>query len=93
MSTMAPDPDTPKGHVEIRDSDGNTLGFFTPASTAQTPIKAKTEALIDCVELARRKAAHKTGRTTREVFERLQSLTQDPDLVTYLQEKIDGLTE
>jgi hypothetical protein len=59
----------------------------------QVPLHVQTAARIDRAEIARRKASHKTGRTTREVFERLQSLTQDPALLAHLQEKIDGLQE
>jgi hypothetical protein len=33
------------------------------------------------------------GRTTRELFEHLKSLTTDPAMQAYLQTKIDGLKE
>ena len=99
MNTITPNADTlallrqVSALVEFRDPDGNTLGFYAPASMEQARLHVQAAARIDRTELARRKASHKTGRTTREVFERLQSLTQDPDVVAHLQEKIEGLGE
>ncbi len=83
----------PNDLVEVRDSEGGLVGHFTPVNTERAPLLAQTAARVDPAEIARRKAAHKTGRTTCEVFERLKSLTQDPALLAHLQEKIDGLKE
>jgi hypothetical protein len=87
MNRQASDP------IEICDAAGRVVGHLAPASMERTPLPVQTATRIDRAEIARRKASHKTGRTTREVFERLQSLTQDPALLAHLQEKIDGLKE
>ena len=81
------------GLAEIRDPEGKVLGFFAPVEVSHAPQYAGAAASIDRAELARRKASEKTGRTTREVFERLKTLTHDPEVLAHLQEKIDGLTE
>lgn len=81
------------GLAEVRDPGGNVVGFFAPVSLNHAPQYARAAASIDREELARRKASRPTGRTTREVFERLKGLTDDPELRAHLQEKIDGLSE
>jgi hypothetical protein len=81
------------GPAEIRDPEGKVVGFFAPVSVNHALQYAQVAARIDRAELARRKASEKTGRTTREVFERLKTLTQDPETLAHLQQKIDGLEE
>jgi hypothetical protein len=79
--------------VEICDAAGRVVGHIAPASKEQAPLHAQTATRMDRAEIARRKGSHKTGRTTREVFQRLQSLTQDSELIAHLQAKIDSLQE
>ena len=99
MTTMTPNADAlaflrqASDLVEIRDPEGGIVGYFAPVSMERAHLHVQTAARIDRAEIARRKASHPTGRTTREVFERLQSLTQDPALRAHLQEKIEGLKE
>jgi len=82
-----------KGLVEVRDARGKVIGFFAPVAVESAPQYARAAAHIDRAELQRRKEAKEKGRTTKEVFERLKDLTSDEDSRTYLQQKIDGLTE
>jgi len=80
------------GPAEIRDTKGNLVGFFAPANAGQVRLNGPaTEA--DLPEIERRKVAETGGKTTREVFERLQSLTTDPALQAHLQQKIDKPAE
>src|SRR5262245_1461819 len=95
------------GLAEIRDASGAVVGFFAPISVERARQYAQAAAQIDPVELQRRKEAAKTdwaeierrkreepsGRTTREVFEHLQSITEDAATRAYLQAKIDALRE
>lgn len=80
------------GPAEIRDLKGNLVGFFAPAGPGRVVLNGPaTEA--DLPEIERRKATEKTGKTTREVFERLKGLTTDPAVQAHLQQKIDRLAE
>ena len=81
-----------RGPAEIRDADGNLLGYFTPARpTGLFPTTRATEA--DLPELDRLAAAALPGKTTREVFEYLKTLTNDPTDLADLQRHIDELAE
>jgi hypothetical protein len=80
------------GPAQIRDTKGNLVGFFAPANVGHVRLNGPaTEA--DLPEIERRKATEPGGKTTREVFERLKSLTTDPAMQAYLQQKIDRLAE
>jgi hypothetical protein len=80
--------------VEISDANGKLLGLFVPAKLERgKQIYAKVMAETDWAEIDRRAQSTEKGHTTREVFEHLKSLTQDPQMQAYLQKKIDGLME
>lgn len=80
--------------VEITDNDGTLIGFFVPASLKRDKQPYPPRAVpLDMDELARRSATAKNGKTTREVFEHLKSLTQDPKDLADLQMHIDQLAE
>jgi hypothetical protein len=80
------------GPAEIRDLKGNLVGFFAPANSGGVRLNGPaTEA--DLPEIERRKATETGGKTTREVFERLKSLTADQALQAYLQQKIEKFAE
>src|SRR5262245_16406724 len=79
--------------TEICDSTGNTVGFFAPASKWKSDWRVRAAALVDPAEIQRRKTEEKQGRTTREVFEHLKSITEDEPTRTYLQKKIEKLAE
>jgi hypothetical protein len=80
------------GLAEIRDPSGATVGFFAPVSMERAHLYAQAAAQAR-TEIERRKREEQAGRTTREVFEHLQSLTDDPDLRAYMQKKIDDLRQ
>jgi hypothetical protein len=77
--------------AEIRDAQGNLVGFFASACIDHAREYAWVAARIDLAELQRRKENNLPGRRTREVFEHLKSLTQDEKMRAYLQTKIDRL--
>src|ERR1700681_3555307 len=78
--------------VEISDESGNLLGLFVPANLERGKrLYAELASRADHEELDRRAAERGKGRTTREVFEPLHSLTDDPTLQAYLQQKINRL--
>jgi hypothetical protein len=79
--------------VEVRDASGNVVGFFAPVALPQASSYARVAAQIERAEIERRKQANVKGYTTREVFEHLQSLTQDERMRAYLQQKIERLRE
>jgi hypothetical protein len=76
------------GPAEIRDAHGNVVGFFAPASGAAAG--GRTEE--DWEEL-RRRAQSTGGRSLKEIFRRLQSLTADESARARLQKKIDQMAE
>lgn len=76
------------GPAEIRDADGNFVGFFTPAGDESAVVRSEEE----LAEMHRRAQA-KGGRTLKEIFQRMQSLTADESDRTFLQEKIDRMDE
>src|SRR5438552_15390478 len=82
-----------KGLTEIRDPKGAVIGYFAPAALGEGESEAERSARFDPAEIERRKSAQGKGRTTRQVFEYLQSLTTDEKMRGYLQQKIDSLTE
>ena len=80
--------------IEICDASGTVLGHFTPVNPERVQARYRNSApRIDREELKRRKAQGRPGHTTRELFERLKSLTPDRKMQDYLQEKIDKLAE
>jgi hypothetical protein len=77
------------GVAEIRNPDGKVVGFFAPVShqsalgSAQAAARGGDQA----------KEPPPRGRTTREVFLHLRSLTNDEQVKAYLDQKIKGLEE
>jgi hypothetical protein len=76
------------GPAEIRDADGNMVGFFTPAGAENAVGRTEEE-----WEELRRRAQSTGGRTLKEIFQRMQSLTTDESERADLQEKIDRMEE
>lgn len=76
------------GPAEVRDADGNVVGIFAPVA----PEHAKAAARTDWEELERR-ARSTGGRTLKQIFQRLQTLTSDEAVRSRLQMKIDQMTE
>jgi hypothetical protein len=61
-----------KEPTEIRDADGQLIGYFTPAG--QTEPAPRLRDLFDPAELQRRKALQQKGFTIEEVHAHLKSL-------------------
>ena len=64
------------GLAEIRDSNGQIIGFFAPVALEKAHLYAEAAAHFDPSENQRRKAEKLPGRTTGEVLEHLRSLEQ-----------------
>ena len=80
--------------IEIGDPNGNVIGFFAPVSLAHASRYAESAARIDRKELDRRfSAEHGKGRSLREVYEQLLTLTTDPQGQAHLREQIERLAE
>ena len=77
--------------VEIVDSNGQVVGHFTPDAERLRRLYEDTASLPDPAELDRQLKAEGPGCTTRELFQHLLSLTTDPQMQAYLQEKINKL--
>lgn len=79
--------------TEIRDGNGQVIGFFAPIAIPNAQAYANAATHLD-PGLARERS-RKEGKvfTTKEVFEKLMSLTQDEQMKNYLQAKIHGLVE
>lgn len=82
-----------KDLTEIRDATGKVVGIFAPSSSEKARMLARAAAHVDLAEIQRRKEANLPGKTTREVFEHLKTLTQDEPTRAYLQSKIDRLAQ
>ena len=76
------------GPAEIRDADGNMVGFFTPAGDANAVVRTEEE-----WEELRRRAQATGGRTLKEIFQRMQALTTDESVRVRLQKPIDRMAE
>lgn len=64
-----------KEQIEIRDADGELLGYFTPyVSKEETELYEHAKTLFDPEEIKRREAANLPGRPLEEIMKRLQSL-------------------
>jgi hypothetical protein len=63
-----------KGVTEIRDANGTTVGFYTPAAIPNAASFAKILGPAGPEELKRRKESNQKGSTTAEVLARLQAL-------------------
>jgi hypothetical protein len=61
--------------AEIRDADGNVLGYYTPRARAEARLYEKARALFDSAQTKRRKEAERgKGYTIEQVMERLKAL-------------------
>jgi hypothetical protein len=58
---------------EVRDANGNVVGFFAPLSLPHGQEYAKAAAQIDPAEMQRRKKDKRPGHTTKEVLKRFSS--------------------
>lgn len=63
--------------AEIRDTDGNVIGYFTPAGHHEVLLYRDAAAHLDPDEMKRRKESGAKGFTTNEVLEHLKS-TEKP---------------
>ena len=59
--------------TEIRDQEGNVVGYFTPACLDKARLYAEARSHFDPKEMRHRKESGEKGGTTAEVLERLQS--------------------
>jgi hypothetical protein len=64
------------GLTEIRDSAGQVLGYFSPASQNAPEAYARAASQFDAEEMKRRKLSNEKGRTTSEVLSRIATLDQ-----------------
>jgi hypothetical protein len=76
------------GPVEIRDEDGAFVGVFSPVGDGYAVDRTPEE----WAEMDRR-AQNTGGRTLKEIFQRMQALTQDESVRARLQESIDRMDE
>lgn len=60
--------------VEIRDANGNVIGYFTPASQPNARLYSEAAAHFDPEEMKRREESFEGGCTTPELLERLKKL-------------------
>src|SRR5258708_35117113 len=82
-----------KGLTEIRNSKGVIIGFFAPRQLQHARRYAELMTHFDPAEIERRKRPGRKGFTTKEVFERLQSLTKNRSMKIHLRKLIKGLEE
>lgn len=81
-----------KEQAEIRDAAGNFVGVFTPArSSAPYPTTRATEA--DLAEIDRRRATETGGKSLREIFLHLRTLTTNPAAIADLDRHIREFDE
>lgn len=62
-----------EGETKLCDTDGNTIGVFTPAEVAEVEHYEQMKRLFDSEEIKRRKATEKGVHTTQQILQRLQS--------------------
>ena len=60
--------------AEIRDANGNVIGFFAPLSLPHAQEYAKAASQVDPTEIQQRKKDKQPGHTTKEVLDRLKSM-------------------
>ncbi len=65
---------TLQGLTEIRDSQGNVIGYFSPASSEHADAYSQAAAAFDAEEMKQRKASGERGLTTAELLTYLKSL-------------------
>src|SRR5437879_6237142 len=79
--------------AEIRDGQGQIIGFFAPVSLEHAARYAQAATMIDRAEIQRRRAIPGKSYTTKEVFEHLLSMTTDEKMRQDLQRKIEVQVE
>jgi hypothetical protein len=62
------------GLTELRDAEGNVVGFFAPVSVDRAPLYAQAAADISPADVKRRKEEGGKTHTTPEVLRRLDAL-------------------
>src|SRR5260370_38909783 len=77
----------------IRNPQGEIIGLFAPRALQHASKYAELFTRFDPAEIERRKRSGKKGFTTKEVFQKLQSLTKDRSMKNHLQKLIKGLEE
>lgn len=77
----------------IRNSRGEVIGLFAPRSLRHAKKYAALFTRFDPAEIERRKRSGKKGFTTKEVFQKLRSLTKDRSMKIHLQKLIKGVDE
>lgn len=82
-----------KGLTEIRNSKGEIIGFFAPRNLQHARKYAELITRFDPGEIERRKRSGRKGYTTKEVFQRLQSMTKSRSMKSHLQKLIKGIEE
>ena len=60
--------------TQIRDSQGNILGYYTPDAARIRGLYEEARAHFDPTEFQRRKEANNQGYSLAEVFEHIRSL-------------------
>jgi hypothetical protein len=65
-----------QGLTEIRDTDGNVIGFFSPVDRERAAAYAKAASHFDPAETKRRMESTEKWYTTAEVLEHLKKLEQ-----------------
>jgi hypothetical protein len=63
-----------KEEVLVYDAEGRALGSFRPYDDAEARLVEEVMKRVDWEEIRRRKELNRPGRTTAEVFERLDRL-------------------
>ncbi|HEV3143932.1 MAG TPA: hypothetical protein VGZ47_08625 [Gemmataceae bacterium] len=79
--------------TEVRDSNGQIVGYYAPASLQEAAKVARAAASFDRNEIERIRRAGNPKITTRQLFQRLQSLTDDEREKAELQKLIDARPE
>lgn len=78
--------------VELRDVRGNVIGFFIPASS-NLPYPTTPASEADLAEIDRLRATEQGGKSLREIFEHLKTLTNNPADLEDLDRHIRELSE
>jgi hypothetical protein len=83
----------PRELAEERDNDGNVIGFFVPTNLYKARLHIEAFRNTDFVKIFQGNYVTSTGHTTRQVFERLNCLTDNEAELTHLQEKNNRFIE
>lgn len=64
------------GLTEVRDDQGNVIGYFSPAKHAASSLYSQAAAHFDVQEMQERKQSGKKGCTTEQVLKHLDALEE-----------------